>query len=124
MKHSNPRTDDINERALIFACRVIESFLASLPERVGVRRIGEQLVGAAGGIGSNLEEARAASSRREFVRFNEIAVRESRESVFWLSVCRRTTLGDQIACEELLDEARQLARIIAAIIVSTKRNGL
>jgi hypothetical protein len=63
-------------------------------------------------------------SRREFVRFNEIALRESRESVFWLSICRRTTLGDQIVCEELLDEARQLARIIAAIIVSTKRNGL
>jgi four helix bundle protein len=75
-------------------------------------------------MGSNLEEARAASSRREFVRFNEIALRERRESVFRLSICRRTTLGDQIVCEERLDEARQLARIIAAIIVSTKRQGL
>lgn len=124
MKHSTPRPDDINERALVFACRVIDPFVLSLPERIGLRRICEQLVGAAGGIGSNLEEARAAWSRREFVRFNEIALRESRESVFWLSICRRTTLGDQIVCEELLDEARQLTRIIAAIIVSTKRNGL
>jgi four helix bundle protein len=124
MKHSNPPTDDINERALAFACRVISPFVASLSERAGHRRIADQLVGAAGGIGSNLEEARAASSRREFVRFNEIALRESRESAFWLSICRRTTLGDQIVCEELLDEARQLVRIIAAIVVSTKRNGL
>jgi four helix bundle protein len=85
MKHSKPRPDDVNERALAFACRVIEPFVASLPDKAGQRRIADQLVGAAGGIGSNLEEARAASSRREFVRFNEIALRESRESVF----CRR-----------------------------------
>ena len=94
MKHSKPRPDDINERALAFACQVIEPFVTTLPDRVGLRRL------------------------------NEIALRESRESVFWLSVCRRTNLGDQIACEGLLDEARQLARIIAAITVSTKRNGL
>jgi four helix bundle protein len=124
MKHATPRPDDINERALAFACRVIEPFVASLIDKAGHRRIADQLVGAAGGIGSNLEEARAASSRREFVRYNEIALRESRESVFWLSICQRTALGDQIVCEELLDEARQIARIIAAIVVSTKRNGL
>ena len=68
--------------------------------------------------------AGAASSRREFVRFNEIALRESRESVFWLKVCLTTRLGDQRTCAELLTEGDQISRIIAKIIMNTKRNGL
>src|SRR5262245_63761234 len=124
MKHDHPRPDDIVERALKFACRVIDPMVFSLPNRPGIRRIADQLVGAAGGIGSNLEEAQPASSRREFVRFNEIALRESRETLFWLKVCRHTSLGDQSVCAQLLIEGDQIARIIAKIIINTKRNGL
>jgi four helix bundle protein len=124
MNQHDPRPDDIVERSLTFVCRVIDPLLDSLPNKPGIRRIADQLVGAAGGIGSNLIEAGAASSRREFVRFNEIALRESRESLFWLKVCRQTRLGDQRTCAELLNEADQISRIIAKIIINTKRNGL
>ena len=122
MQHKNPRLDSINERALHFVCRVIDPFIQSIPNRPGLRRIQDQLVGAPGGIGSNLEEASAASSRREFIRCCEIALRESRETNFWLAVCRRTRLGDQAICEALLDESLQIARIVAAIIINTKNN--
>ena len=116
------RLDSINERALDFVCRIVDPFVLSIQDRPGNRRIQDQLVGASGGIGSNLEEASAASSRREFKRFCEIALRESRETNFWLTVCRRTRLGDQALCESLLFEGLQIARIIAAIIINTKKN--
>ena len=122
MQHRNPRLDSINERALEFACQVIDPFLPSIPDRPGMRRIQDQVVGASGGIGANLEEAQAASSRREFVRYCEIALRESREANFWLTVCQRTRLGDQTVCGTLLGEGVQIARIIATIIINTKNN--
>jgi four helix bundle protein len=122
MQHRNPRLDSINERALDFVCRIIDPFLPSIPARPGIRRIQDQLVDASGGIGSNLEEASAASSRREFIRYCEISLRESGETNFWLTVCRRTRLGDQALCEPLLCEGLQIARIIAAIIINTKNN--
>lgn len=121
MQHRHPHPDDINERALQFVCRVLE-FIPTIPPRPGVRRVADQLVGAAGGIGSNLEEAQASSTRREFVRFNEISLRESRESVFWLKVCHRTRLGDPTTCGALLDEAQQISRIIGKIVVNSKAN--
>ena len=124
MQCQNPRLDSINARALDFMCLVLDAFVPSLPDGPGLRRIADQLVGAAGGIGSNLEDAQASSSRREFVRFCEIALRESRESNFWLTVCKRTGLGDQAVCEKLLGEGPQIARIIATIVINTKRNGL
>lgn len=123
MQHARPRPDDINERALRFVCRALE-FAATIPPRAGTARVVDQLVGAAGGIGSNLEEACAASTRREFVRFNEIALRESREAVFWLRVCQHTGLASQGGCSDLLDEAQQITRIIAKIIINTKNKGL
>jgi four helix bundle protein len=122
MQHRNPRLDSINERALDFVCRVIDPFVRSIPGRPGMRRIQDQLVGASGGIGANLEEAQAASSRREFTRFCEIALRESRETNFWLRVCQRTRVGDQRLCDSLLNEGLQIARIIAKIVINTKNN--
>ena len=122
MQHQHPRLDSINERVLDFVCRVIDPFVPSIPDKPGMRRIQDQLVGASGGIGSNLEEAQAASSRREFTRFCEIALRESRETNFWLRVCQRTRLGDQPVCDSLLNEGLQIARIIASIIINTKNN--
>jgi four helix bundle protein len=123
MRHQQPRRDDINERALVFVCRVLD-FVPSIPSTPGTRRVADQLVDSAGSVGSNLEEAIAASSRREFVRFNETSLRESRESNFWLKVCQRSRLGNATLCKELLDEGLQIARIIAAIVINTKRNGL
>ena len=72
--------------------------------------------------GANLEEAPAASSRKEFIRLCEIALRESREANCWLRVCQRTAVGDRALCRSLLDEGLQIARMIAAIIINTKNN--
>ena len=60
--------------------------------------------------------------RKEFIRYCEIALRESRETNFWLTVCQRTHRGDQALCGALLDEGLQIARIIAAIVITTKDN--
>jgi four helix bundle protein len=61
---------------------------------------------------------------REFVRYNEIALRSANESARWLRACATRHLGARPQCLELLDEARQMARILARIIINTKRNGL
>jgi four helix bundle protein len=96
----------------------------TIPREPKTNRIIEQLVDAAGSIGSNREEARGGSSRREFLRYNEIALRSANESARWLRACVSRRLGQQAMCIRLLDEARQLARILAQIVISTKRNGL
>ena len=46
------------------------------------------------------------------------------ESVKWLRACAVRRLGDQQQCTKLLDEGRQIAKIIARIVINTKRNGL
>ena len=72
-------------------------------------------------IGANLEEAKAGSSKRDFVRYVEISLREARETVYWLRIFLALQLGPTREVQELRGEAEQIARILGAIVVSSKR---
>jgi four helix bundle protein len=111
----------IDERSFRLHVDVL-AFLDGVPVRPATKKLIEQLAAAAGSIGGNREEALAASSRREFIRFNEVALRGARETARWLRVFAARRLGTPSECARLLDEARQLARILGRIVVTSKRN--
>jgi four helix bundle protein len=120
------RRDDpegIDERSFRFFCNVM-AFLETVSRGPKTDKLIEQLADAAGSVTGNRDEALGGSSRREFVRYNEIALRSANETVKWLRACAARRLGDQGQCTALLHEGRQIARIIAKIIITTKRNGL
>ena len=71
-------------------------------------------------MGANLEEAKAGSSKREFVRYTEISLREAREAGYWLRIFVALELGPPSEMKELAGEAEQIARILGAIVVKTK----
>ena len=75
-------------------------------------------------MGANLEEAKAASSKREFLRDMQVSLRESREAVYWLRICAELRFGPEAQLRELCGEGDQIARILGAIVVSTKRRML
>jgi four helix bundle protein len=84
------------------------------------RCIIDQLLKSGTSVGANLEEAKAGSSRREFVRYVEIALREARETVYWLRICLALKLGPAGEVESLCGEAEQISRILGSIVVNTK----
>jgi len=69
-------------------------------------------------IGANLEESKAAYSRRDLASKNSIALRESRETKYWLRVACAKSLGDQQCREWLLQEADEF---VAMLTVSVRR---
>lgn len=111
----------IDERAFEFFCAVIR-FVRTIRPEPGIRRVVDQLVAAAGSIAANRQEANGGSSRREFIRYNQIAMRSANESALWLRACSATGLGTKTTCVALLSDARQIARILGAIVVNSKNN--
>ena len=118
MDRNDPR--GVDERSFRFFCDVL-TFVDTIPKNPKTNQIIEQLVASAGSIGGNREEALGASSRKEFIRYNEIALRGANESVRWLRACAAKRIGSQEQCLALLDEARQLARILGRIVITSKR---
>jgi four helix bundle protein len=110
----------IDERSFRFFVDVL-AYVDTIPLGPKTNKLIEQLVDSAGSIGGNREEALGGSSRREFIRFNEISLRSANESVRWLRACAARRLGAHEQCVALLDEGRQLARILGKIVVTSKR---
>jgi four helix bundle protein len=117
---SSDASNDIRDRTFAFGCDVARLAL-SFDVRPGVRSIVDQLLRAGTAVGANLEEAKAASTRREFIRGVEIALREAREARYWMRICEALNLGPSATVAELKGEADQIIRILTAIVVSAKR---
>lgn len=115
---------DIRERAFQFAVRVVK-LCKYLEKNSDVsRNVISQLLDAGTSVGANLEEAKAGQSTADFVHKNAIALKEARESNYWLRLILATeTLKEDIrtGIEELRDESLIIAKIVAKTIVNTKK---
>ena len=112
---------DIYERSFQFALRIVK-LCQCLDERPGVgRTLGRQVLRSGTSIGANAEEANAAQSRADFTSKMMIALKEARETVYWLRLLAAANVVPPERLAELRAESEELAKILGAIIVSTKR---
>jgi four helix bundle protein len=112
---------DIRERTFDFALRIIK-LCQQLEQEGGVgRTLGWQLLRSGTSIGANVEEAQAGQSKLDFISKNAIALKEARETIYWLRLVGASNAIRKDRLSPLLSEADELARIIGAIIVSAKK---
>lgn len=121
---SNAKIVDIRERSFAFAVRIVK-LCKFLEKNSDVsKNLVNQLLDAGTSVGANLEEAKAAQSKADFIHKNSISLKESRESNFWLKLILATeTFENSVkkGIEELESESLELAKIIGKIIVTTKK---
>jgi four helix bundle protein len=111
-----PQPRDIRERTFQFACDVVR-FCRLFSTTPGANReIGSQLLRAGTSIGANLEEAKGAYSRREFVSKNSIALKEARETLYWLRIITSCLLAPPEETVKLLHEADEIVAILTTIV--------
>ncbi len=122
MKSVNEAPRDIGERTFEFAVRVVKlsQYLDAAPG-VG-RTLGKQLLRSGTSVGANIAEAQAGQSKLDFISKNAIALKEARETIYWLRLLAAANLLTSAQLSELQREAEELTRIIAAIIVSAKKS--
>ncbi|PYR63395.1 MAG: hypothetical protein DMF88_25360 [Acidobacteria bacterium] len=74
-------------------------------------------------VGSNVEEADGASSHKDFIAKNRIALKEAKETRFRLRVCQRTRLLSP-EFDPVVLESDELVRIIGKIVHNARRNAI
>jgi four helix bundle protein len=113
---------DIRDRTFQFAVRIVR-LCEHLDAQPGVRRtVGHQLLRSGSSIGANLEEAKAGHSRADFIAKNEIALKEARETHYWLRLIAETALIPADRLHDLKQECHEIISILTTIVRST-RNG-
>jgi four helix bundle protein len=111
--------DILKVRSYKFAVAVVR-FVDGLENHRAQFSIRDQLIRSATSVGANIVEARAASSRRDFLRFYEIALKSSNETKFWLCLLRDAFDIDRSKIEPLLQEVTELSNMLAASILTMK----
>ena len=108
--------EDLTERTFQFACDVYDYGTDLFGLGGLARRIAYQLFDAAGSVGANREEAKAAYSRKDFAAKTSISLRESREAKFWLRLAAAKQLGPANRRASLLKEADELVAIFTKAV--------
>jgi four helix bundle protein len=86
------------------------------------RTMAKQLLRAGTSIGANLEEAQGGQSKADFISKNAIALKEARETCYWLKLLVAAEVTRETRIADLQKEVEELMRIIGAIIVAAKKS--
>ena len=113
------RKQDIKERSFEFAVRVIK-FVQRLPKNYTSQKIGGQLLEAATSIGANVEGATGGFSKRDFTYKMRVALKEARESNYWLRLIKVSELTTGNELDYLLKESEELRKILTSIVKTSK----
>ena len=116
-------SQDIRDRTFKFACAVA-TLVLSLDADPACDRSSISCFAPAPRSARTSRKQRPRPQGSEFLRYVQISLRESREAVYWLRICAELKFGPEAELRELSGESDQIARILGAIVVSTKRRML
>lgn len=115
-------TPDIVGRTFRFALSIIE-LAGELNGRSSSQRIlSNQVLRSGTSIGANIEEAQAAESKADFIHKYNIALKEARETKYWLKLLSASTMVGNRDLGTLIKESDEICRIIAQIMINARKN--
>lgn len=115
----NTKQEFIN-RAIKFAIEIIR-FTKTLPQERASWVITDQIIRSSCSIGANMTEANSASSKKDYINFYTHALKSANETRYWLALLIELTPGSK-TLEKLDQEANELCKILAASIITMKKN--
>ena len=110
----------VPDRTFQFAVRIVK-LCQHLEESGGVARtISKQLLRSGTSIGANVQEGQAGQSKADFINKNYIALKEARETLYWLKLLAATEILPESRLNPISQEAEEITRILGATIVKAK----
>ncbi|NOY15090.1 MAG: four helix bundle protein [bacterium] len=116
---SNSKQYDLEARTLEFSRKVIR-LCRSLPKDYISVRLGDQCLRAGTSVGANYREANETDSKRDFRNRIRISKKEAKETIYWLRLMRVSNPDLESLLDDLLNEAKELMKILGAIYEKTK----
>lgn len=105
--------EELRARTRAFSLRVVK-LVQSLPKSMIADVMGKQVLRSATSVGANYRAACRAQSDAMFISKLSIVVEEADETVYWLELIRDAGLVKPDLLAELIDEAEQILKIMAA----------
>jgi four helix bundle protein len=112
-------TQQFKKRLYDFTLRLVE-FLDKLPNDNVSKRIGDQLLRSSTSIIGNYIEGQAASSKRDYTKYFNIALKSANESKLWVALLRDSKRATDKDTKWFLGELNEIANIFAASLLTLR----
>ena len=110
---------NIKHRCFYFSKDVV-SFVSSSKYDKVFYSLFDQLVRSATSIGANVVEGSSGSSKKDWIKFLIIALKSANETKYWLCLIRDTMQVSKDEINKLVNEAEEISKIIASIVLKAK----
>ena len=110
---------EFNRRLIRFSLDIIK-LCGEIRKERNLWAIADQLIRSATSVGANVIEAKASSSKLDYLRFFQIALKSANETEYWLVLVIESCPIIKNESERLLKEIREIAKILGAGILTMK----
>lgn len=110
------------KKAFTFAIRIVKFYKYLLTKDKRLDPIYRQLLRSGTSIGANISEARSASSRKDFINKLSIALKESRETDYWLRILKEADIITKNEIDSLINDLDEIQRLLTSSIKTAKGN--
>jgi four helix bundle protein len=116
--------EPVTSRTFAFAVRIVK-LARHLDQTPGTpRTLAGQLLRAGTSVGANVEEAQGGQSRADFISKMNIALKEARETLYWLRLLQAAEICPEAQLADLTREANEIVSILVTIVKKSRRNGV
>jgi four helix bundle protein len=112
--------EKLDERSFKFALRIVK-LVSALPRTGTGDVMGRQVLRSGTSIGANIEEAYASTTKRDFTYKMSVALKEARETHYWLRLICEAGLVAHTRVDALLQEALEMKLILGRTVLTSKR---
>lgn len=109
----------IIKKSYDFALQIVKLYKVLAEQKEYV--LSKQMLRSGTSIGANVHEAVAAESKKDFIHKLGIAVKEARETIYWLCLLRDSNFIKQEQFDVLNSSGNSLLKILNSIILTTKQ---
>ena len=112
---------DFIKRLIRFSVNTI-TFVEKLRKDRNLWSVCDQLIRSVTSVGANVVEAKASSSKRDYIKFFEIALKSANESKYWYLLIKEVVKETEIkkVADSLLKEADEISKIIGSSVLTLK----
>ena len=108
------------DKSLDFATQIV-LFYEDFSKTRKDTAIAKQLLRSATSVGANINEAVYGNSKADFISKLHISLKETGESIYWLTLLKRTNLIEY-NFDEILSLAEEIKRMLIASLNTAKEN--
>ncbi|MBP5556212.1 MAG: four helix bundle protein [Bacteroidales bacterium] len=111
----------LRDKSYAFAVRMVK-FYQFLRNEKSEFVLSKQILRSGTSIGANIEEASGTQSCKDFTAKLHIALKEARETHYWIRLLHDTDFISSEQCDDLLKDAEEIIALLTASLKTIKAN--